>query len=113
MLTLHASDFPVPPEYPLDVPVTQRDAWRLGQVPSWLAYPRPRQPSNDSDKVWTPGATDGNVASPHWTSGADGTGIELAVHHHSTYFNPYVGTNFCSFCIESNIPNLRGVGDVL
>jgi len=80
-------------------------------VPSWLPHPVRRHGNNDM--LWVPRKKDKNVGDAHWNSEKNGSGVELAVLHHSTYFNPYVGTNFCSFCIESHLPNLRGVADVL
>ncbi|KZV94334.1 hypothetical protein EXIGLDRAFT_737093 [Exidia glandulosa HHB12029] len=104
---LIAADFQLPAEYvlPSNATSTQRDAWRLGQVPAWLAHPCEHDSCTpEQRRHWVPA----QPAEPHW-----GKGVELAVHHHATYFDPYVGTSFSSFGIESQIPNLRGVSDII
>ncbi|KAH7104304.1 hypothetical protein BKA62DRAFT_502361 [Auriculariales sp. MPI-PUGE-AT-0066] len=105
-----AADYEMPEEYPLNISSEGRSAWRLGQVPGWLRHPVQRESDN---MLWLPTPEGPNIADALWTSNEDGTGVELAVHHHATYFTPYVGTNFCSFCIEAELGNLRGVGDAV
>ncbi|KAI0313282.1 hypothetical protein OF83DRAFT_564266 [Amylostereum chailletii] len=82
-LNILASDFIVPETFPERYP----KEYRLGQVPQWV------------DKRVAPAQhRDGDV--------------ELAIHHHSAYFDPYVGTSFSSFAIESQLPHLKGVSEV-
>ncbi|KAI0319455.1 hypothetical protein OF83DRAFT_1170223 [Amylostereum chailletii] len=79
-----ASDFAIPPGFPGTYPESTA---RLGQVPQWL---------------------DPRGASDTWSDGD----VQLTVHHHSAYFDPYTDTTSSSFGIESQLRNLKGVADV-
>ncbi|KAL6300082.1 hypothetical protein BKA93DRAFT_868238 [Sparassis latifolia] len=78
------ADFPIPAVEPN---FTLSAAWRLGQVPQWL----------DVDSSTKHSWRDGNV--------------ELAIAHHAEIFSPYVGTNFNSLAIESQLMHLEDVSE--
>ncbi|KAI0312167.1 hypothetical protein OF83DRAFT_683401 [Amylostereum chailletii] len=82
---LLASDFAIPEAFPNASSYPME--YRLGQAPQWI------------DKERAPlDLMDGEV--------------QLRIHHHSAYFEPYLDTTFSSFGIESQLPNLKGMSDI-
>ncbi|KAH9917959.1 uncharacterized protein B0H18DRAFT_883279 [Fomitopsis serialis] len=81
-MLLLTSDFPVPsPNF------TQSASWRLSQIPQWL----------DLAKQTRAGWQDGDV------------GLDIV--HHAEIFRPYIGTNFNSLAIESQLGHVKGISD--
>ncbi|KZT64246.1 hypothetical protein DAEQUDRAFT_732853 [Daedalea quercina L-15889] len=81
-ILLLTSDFPVP--FPSLAPSA---SWRLSQLPQWL----------DLAKQTRSGWKDGDVV--------------LDIIHHSEIFRPYLGTNFNSLAIESQLGHVQGISD--
>ncbi|TFY60886.1 hypothetical protein EVJ58_g4869 [Rhodofomes roseus] len=82
-ILLLTSDFPEPAALNL----TLSASWRLSQIPQWL----------DLAQQTRAGWKDGDVP--------------LNIIHHAEIFRPYVGTNFNSLAIESQLGHVKGISD--